>query len=213
MIGQKFHRLTIISQAPPTSGNRGKRWVCQCECGNQTIVRNDSLKNGRSKSCGCYSSEKSKERIIKINTSHGMANTPEYKTWTGILNRCNNQKSKSYKDYGGRGIQVCESWKKFENFYKDMGKRPEGTSIDRIDVNGDYCSENCRWATRQIQNNNTRKNKYITHNGETKTLSEWSRVYNIPVWKLSQRMLRDNLSFEEAILSNDRRYKSGLVKA
>jgi hypothetical protein len=212
MIGQKFHRLTVISQSQPTSGNRGKRWLCQCECGNQTIVRTDSLKNGRSKSCGCYSSEKSKERIVKINTTHGMANTPEYKTWTGMLDRCNNKKTPSYRDYGGRGIQVCESWKKFENFYKDMGKRPKGTSIDRIDVNGDYCSENCRWATRQIQNNNTRKNKYITHNGETKTLSEWSRVYNIPVWKLSQRMLRDNLSFEEAILSNDRRYKSGLVE-
>ena len=205
MIGQKFHRLTVIERAESTPGNRGKRWLCQCECGNQTIARNDSLKNGRSKSCGCYKNEQASKRIVSINKTHGMNNTPEHMCWKGLMNRCNNKNSPSYKDYGGRGIKVCESWKKFENFYKDMGKRPEGTSIDRIDVNGDYCPENCRWASRQVQNNNTRKNKYITHNGETKTLSEWSRVYNIPVWKLSQRMLRDNLTFEESILDNDRR--------
>ena len=211
MIGQKFHRLTVIERAESTPGNRGKRWLCQCECGNQTIARNDSLKNGRFKSCGCYKNEQASKGIVSINKTHGMNNTPEHMCWKGLMNRCNNKNSPSYKDYGGRGIKVCESWKKFENFYKDMGKRPEGTSIDRIDVNGDYCPENCRWASRQVQNNNTRKNKYITHNGETKTLSEWSRVYNIPVWKLSQRMLRDNLTFEESILDNDRRSR-GIVK-
>lgn len=207
MIGQKFNRLTILSQALPTPGNRGRRWVCECECGNKTIVRNDSLKNGRSKSCGCYSSEKSKERIIKINTKHGMCNTVEYKTWAQILVRCNNKNSTSYEYYGGRGIKVCERWaNSFENFYEDMGKRPEGMSIDRIDMNGDYCPENCRWASKQVQNSNTRKNKYIEYRGERKTLSEWARHYDIPVWKLSQRLLRDKLTFEEAILNNDRRY-------
>ena len=208
MIGQKFYRLTVLQRAESTPGNRGKRWLCQCECGNQTIVRNDSLKNGRSKSCGCYKNELSAKRIVDINKTHGMSYTPEYRIWGKMHNRCSDKNSKSYGDYGGRGIKVCESWKEFENFYKDMGKRPEGMSIDRIDVNGDYCPENCRWATIEEQSNNKRNNIYIDYNGETKTLSQWANHFDIPVWKLFQRLIRDNLTFEEAILNNDRRYKN-----
>ena len=208
MIGQKFHRLTVIERAESTPGNRGKRWLCQCECGNQTIARNDLLKSGRFKSCGCYRNEKSSVRIKLINTTHGMSNSVEYKTWVQMILRCNNKNNNSYNNYGGRGIKVCDRWiNSFENFYEDMGKRLDGMSIDRIDVNGDYCPENCRWASMKIQSNNKRSNKYIKYNGETKTLSEWAEYFNMSKQKLWQRLIRDNLSFEEAILHNDRRYK------
>ena len=210
MIGQKFHRLTVIERAESTPGNRGKRWLCQCECGNQTIVRNDSIKKGRSKSCGCYKNELSSKRIVDINKTHGMSYTPEYRIWAKMHNRCNDKNSKSYNDYGGRGIMVCRSWKVFENFYEDMGKRPEGMSIDRIDVNGDYCPENCRWVTVNTQNNNKRNNRYISYKGETKTLSEWAEYFDMSKQKLWQRLIRDNLSFEEAVLHNDRRYKKSV---
>ena len=201
MIGQKFHRLTVIERAESTPGNRGKRWLCQCECGNQTIARNDSLKNGRSKSCGCYKNEQASKRIVSINKTHGMNNTPEHMCWKGLMNRCNNKNSPSYKDYGCRGIKVCESWKKFENLYKDMGKRPEGTSIDRIDVNGDYCPENCRWATIEEQSRNKRDNIHIEYKGQTKILTDWAKEINISVQTLYKRLYDYGYSVEEAFNS------------
>ena len=207
MIGQKFYRLTVISRAPATAGNRGARWNCQCECGNTTVSRSDALKNGRTKSCGCHRAELGGKRMIEMHTTHGMCGTPEYRTWQSMLNRCTNANDPSFKDYGGRGISVCEAWNDFQQFYADMGDKPEGHSIERIDVNADYSPQNCVWATAKEQANNTRSNVNIEHNGVTKTIAQWADDFSVPYWKLHQRLHRDGLSFVDAIINNDRRYK------
>lgn len=203
MIGQVFHKLTVISRAPATAGNRGARWHCECECGNKTISRSDALKNGRTKSCGCHRAEMGGNRLIEMNTSHGMYGTAEHRTWLSMKSRCNSDDP----NYGGRGISVCDAWQDFEQFYADMGDRPEGHSIERLDVNGDYSPENCVWADSKAQANNKRNNLVITYDGQKKTLAEWARQFSIPYWKLNQRLLRDGLTFEQAIIDNDRRYK------
>ena len=126
-------------------------------------------------------------------------------------NRCRNENEPSYVDYGGRGISVCERWVKFENFLEDMGKRPDGTTIERVDVNGRYEPANCVWADKRTQANNTRSNHRVTHEGLTKTVAQWARHFNIPAWKLHQRLQRDKLSFTEAIIDGDRRYSLGVT--
>ncbi len=208
MIGQVFSRLTVLSRAPATAGNRGVRWNCQCECGNTTVSRSDALKNGRTKSCGCHRAELAGKRMVDLHTTHGMCGTLEYKTWTSMMNRCKNENDPNYQNYGGRGISVCVEWESFENFYADMGNKADGMSIERLDVNGNYSKENCVWANVKQQANNKRNNNLITFNEETKTLSQWAEHYSIPVWKLSQRILRDGLDFSEAVVNNDRRFKN-----
>jgi len=207
MIGQVFSKLTVISRAPATAGNRGARWNCQCECGTTTVSRSDALKNGRAKSCGCHRAELGGQRMKEMHTTHGMCGTPEYHTWQSMLNRCKNKNEPSYVNYGGRGISVSPDWESFEQFYADMGDRPEGMTLERVDVNGDYSKENCEWADRKQQANNKRNNHVILHDGESKTLAQWAEYYSIPAWKLSQRLVRDGLSFSEAIINNDRRFK------
>ena len=123
----------------------------------------------------------------KGNTRHGMYGTPEYVTWYGMLSRCRNKSIPSYKYYGGRGIRVCERWLKFENFYKDMGSRPEGKTLDRIDVDGDYTPENCRWATHEEQVNGRRNVHRITKDGVTRSAAQWSRITGIKIATLQYR--------------------------
>lgn len=167
--GQKFYRLTAIKYL----GNR--KWLFQCDCGRQTTVVASQVKNGNTMSCGCLHAELLRHRTIVRNTTHGKSKTSEYRTWAGIIARCLNPNDKNYKDYGGRGIKVCDRWlNSFENFLADMGSRPTiKHSVDRIDVNGDYCPENCRWATPKEQCNNKRTNIRVAYNGKIQTLMEW----------------------------------------
>lgn len=169
--GQKFGRFTVTDKHESRGvGKKSKvYWFCKCECGTEKWVIGASLTSGNTKSCGCYHSD----NLVKRNKSHGMSKTSVYRIWSGIIGRTCNPDDNSYSRYGGRGISVCERWKDFENFYEDMGDRPEGKSIDRIDNDGDYCPENCRWATDKQQTNNSSRNFLITRNGETKTLAEW----------------------------------------
>jgi hypothetical protein len=202
MIGQRFHKLTVLSRAPATAGNRGARWHCKCDCGAETISRSDALKNDRAKSCGCHRAELGGKRVAEMNTTHGMYGTPENKAWRAMHTRC---RDKSDENYGGRGISVCERWSDFDAFYSDMGPRPEGMTLDRIDVNGDYSPENCRWADRKVQARNKRNNRFIEHGGVVATMAEWAEKANMPQWKLKQRIDRDGIPFHEAIVNGDRR--------
>ena len=171
LTGQRFGRLIVLSR------ESGSKWKCLCDCGNEIIASGSNLKSGNTTSCGCYA----KECIGKVNLIHGGSNSSLFSVWADMRSRCTNNNRKCYKYYGGRGIKVCTEWEDFENFRKwslENGYEP-GLSIDRIDVNGDYCPDNCRWATKEIQANNTRVNVYLTISGETLTAAQWSKKYGL----------------------------------
>lgn len=185
--GQKFGRLTVSGFAGK-SNDRQYMWLCDCDCGNTVIVRGYSLRSGNTQSCGCLQ----KETNIRIRTTHGMSNTRIYNIWKGMKERCSTPSTSCYKYYGGRGIKVCDEWQEFEPFceWAMMHGYRDDLTIDRLDVNGDYGPDNCRWATIEEQVLNTRRNHYITHNGETKTLKEWAKILGINHSTLIERLRR-----------------------
>lgn len=169
--GQKFGRLTILKQVE--NKNNRVYWKCHCDCGNIISVQSSDLRSGHTKSCGCLCLELAIER----KTTHGMCNTPEYNVWTLMLSRCCNAKNAAFKDYGGRGITVCDEWQQnFMAFYNHIGPRPSPKhTIDRINNNGNYEPYNIRWATRYEQNNNGRNNHKITIHNWTMNLGQWAQ--------------------------------------
>lgn len=183
--GIKFGRLTCIEVAGRDDKSRCVLWKCQCECGNQTLVRSNSLLMGNTKSCGCLqrsiASDESTKRTKHGLTRRGKRTSGVYKSWAHMKQRCLNKENSSYLDYGGRGITICDAWMNFENFYKWAMKNgyKEGLTIERIDVNGNHEPSNCKWIPKSEQPSNRRSNHYITLNSEQKTLSEWARVHNI----------------------------------
>lgn len=138
---------------------------------------------------------------------HGLRQLPEYKVWAGMKTRCSNPRQRAYADYGGKGIKVCQRWiDSFDAFLQDVGRRPSPIhSLDRIDVRGDYCPENCRWATPHEQSRNTTQNRMITAFGKTQCLLDWSRETGIPRETIKNRMVRHGMSAEAALTPGDRR--------
>lgn len=167
LIGVRFERLTVIREIERDKYN-GRQFACKCDCGNTCNVSFNSLRMRHKMSCGCLFKE--------LRITHGMSRKRIYHIWQGMKQRCFDKNATHYKDYGGRGITVCERWLKFENFLEDMGERPEGKSLDRINNNGDYEPENCSWATNKEQSNNQRMNRNVCFNGETHNMMEWSKI-------------------------------------
>lgn len=201
LIGQRFGNLTVIGLHHTIQRYRnGKKsglfhyYDCLCDCGNHTVVLDENLKDGNTKSCGCYRKTfKVKPKQPKIDTriKHGKTHTRLFGIWMSMRNRCLNPQCKDYKNYGGRGIIVCPEWlEDFMSFYDWAINNgyDEDLSIDRVNTNGNYCPENCRWADRYMQQNNRRCCKYASYNGETHTLREWSRITGINHCTLSARI-------------------------
>lgn len=198
LTGENFGKLTVIGRADDYISPKGYvavNWLCKCSCGNTTIVRGCNLKSGSTTSCGC-------ERVLNPNRkSHGGKNTRLYRIWKSMRSRCNNKNENSYKDYGGRGVSICDEWNKFEAFRSwslEHGYNDE-LSIDRIDCDGNYCPENCRWANAVTQANNTRRNHLLTHNGETRTMAEWSRKTGISYQKIKCRINKCGWDVDRAL--------------
>ncbi len=197
LTGKIFSRLTVISR----TDNRGNKtiWLCICECGNKTTVDGDRLRRGGTRSCGCLQRERASEILTKHGHTGISGNKELYSLWKTMIRRCYDKKSCQFHNYGGRGISVCEPWlNSFEQFMLDMGDRPHRYQIDRIDNNGNYEPENCRWVTCKENARNTRWNHNITAFGETLCLTEWSERSGLTSAGINKR-LSAGWSAEDAV--------------
>lgn len=178
LTGMKFNRLKIIERAENNKYNRSQ-WLCKCDCGNTIVVSGNALLKNNTKSCGCLRDESCRK---SKNKTHGMADTRIFHCWSAMKDRCYNKHNPAYKNYGGRGVTVCDEWlHDFQAFYDWSMAHGyiDDLTIDRKDVNGNYCPENCRWITKDEQARNKRTNRYIEYNGERKTIAEWARISGI----------------------------------
>ena len=207
--GKKFGKLTVVRLDHIEKRNNGKRnyyfyhWLCQCECGNECIIIGNYLKMRATVSCGCYRKELSRKKLLK----HGLCKTRLYRIWTHMKERCYKKYCKDYKNYGQRNIIMCDEWKNdFVKFYEWAlnNNYKENLTIDRIDVNGNYEPDNCRWSTIEEQANNMRSNHLLTFNNKTQTMSQWAKEYNMSKYLLQHRIAL-NWSVERALTTPVRR--------
>ncbi len=203
LIGQKFGRLEVLSKADPyiyPNGKKRTRWLCRCDCGNIIKAEHTNLKSGNTKSCGCFH----RDQIIASSTKHGDRKTRLYRIWSNMKNRCFNQADKTYKRYGGRGITVCSEWAESYELFKEWALSSgyhddKDCSIDRIDTNGNYTPDNCRWSNPIEQANNRRNTLRYEYRGQIHTLSEWSKITGIKYHTLFARIKKLHWSIEDAL--------------
>jgi hypothetical protein len=204
LTGQRFGRLTVLNRAgtAQTGGETKVTWSCRCDCGEEVIVWAGALRSGHTKSCGCLDRDQRMARNTKHGASKRGETTPEYLTLRGMIDRCTNPNNKYYADYGGRGIEVCERWRKsFANFLADMGERPKKGrySIERLDVNGHYEPGNCVWIPMHEQATNKRNNRLLTFRGQTLVLTHWAERIGISVPLLLHRLDKLGWPVERAL--------------
>lgn len=194
LTGQRFNKLTVIRRAENDKYGM-TRWECLCDCGNKKIVSKSNLKSGHVQSCGC---------LIKINNgtrTHGATKTRLYQVWCNMRRRCEDSKSSQYKDYGGRGITVCEGWHDFAQFqtWALSNGYTDNLTIERKDVDGDYEPNNCTWISKKDQANNRRSCVVYEYKGEKHNLMQWCNIYNLPYDTVRTRLVRAGWSFDKAI--------------
>lgn len=208
-IGDRYSRLEVIGELESVvnaSGESMRVFRCLCDCGKEVSVRLKYLRNGGAKSCGCY-----REDMRRVNKkTHGMSHTTEYEIWSDMKKRCSNNRHAHYDRYGGRGIAVCDRWLKFENFYADMGIRPEGMTIERVDNDKGYSPDNCKWATYSEQARNRRNSLMLDVNGASINLTTAADSVGIHARTLLSR-LRRGMSTEDA-LTKPVRVSKGLYR-
>lgn len=197
LVGKVFGRLKVLCEATPYIGKHGRkamRSFCVCTCGNYLIRRNQDITNGHGQSCGCFKGQ--------WTITHGQARkckrTKTYSVWASMIQRITNPLSKQFCDYGGRGISVCYRWLNFENFYSDMGTKPEGMTIGRINNNGNYEPKNCRWETIKDQCRNKRNNRIITVCGITGCMADLAKHFGLKVSTVSNRLNKLQWSVEKS---------------
>lgn len=188
LTGKKFTRLYVTERSRSSSKGRGIEWLCKCDCGNEIWARADRLKSGDLKSCSCLHKE----------INQGLSHTKAWNSWRAMKERCTNPKNNQYANYGGRGITYCPEWESFRQFYKDMGERPEGCSLERINNELGYGKDNCIWATREQQSINKRDNLLITYNDETKPLCVWVKELKLN-YNFIYNRIRNGMPFHIAI--------------
>lgn len=183
LTGQRFGKLVVIKRVQ--SRGKAARWLCECDCGKYKEIDSNHLRNGSTKSCGCLVKES------EWNKKHGLSNSRIYNIWDGMKDRCLKKRTLGYKNYGGRGITICEEWaNSFSSFYNwsmSHGYK-NNLSIERIDVNGGYEPSNCKWATPQEQANNKRNNIFIEYKNEKHTLAQWTKILGIKYNTLAKRL-------------------------
>lgn len=187
-VPETYGRLTSICSKYKPAESKYVLQDWKCECGKVVTRYHSAVRYGTTSSCGCIKSEQLAARN-KASARHGYFGTATYRSWSSMIVRCEDVTHEAYYRYGGRGIKICKEWREdFCKFLKDMGERPADRTLDRIDTNGDYCPENCRWATKLEQARNTRSNRRLTLDGVTKLLVEWAEEYEIPGTVISARL-------------------------
>lgn len=193
--GERFGRVVVIEEV--SDPRPGVFWRCRCDCGGEVVARATAFRIGNTSSCGCFRREVTGSK----NRRHGLTHRPEHKAWRHIKSRCHNPNDTEFRNYGGRGIAVCEEWRNnFESFFAHIGPRPTPHhSIDRINVNDGYRPGNVRWATVAEQTRNQRRNIWVEHEGRSMILSDFAALFGLPVTALAQRMRYHRCSAHEAL--------------
>lgn len=184
--GKRIGRLTVVREVFwHDHAGKHRKWLCLCDCWNEREMFQDRLVKATTVSCGCWQKEVTSKRL----TRHGLSKSKVHAVWSAMLARCNNENNPAFNNYGGRGIKVCDRWMTFENFYADMGNPPfDGAELDRVNNNGWYSPENCRWASRKEQCSNTRQNVLVDIDGVIKTVAGWAEESGIAYKTISNRV-------------------------